>query len=372
MTLSITLSHRFGDFRLEAAFEAPPGVTALFGRSGSGKSTVVNAVAGLLRPDQGRIALGERVLFDSAARVNLPSHRRRMGYVFQDARLFPHLSVRQNLTYGRWFAGSGADPAELGRITDLLGLGALLERRPGALSGGERQRVAIGRAILSDPQMLLMDEPLAALDEARKAEILPYLERLRDELGLPILYVSHSVAEVARLATSIVLLEAGRVVAVGPAARVMADPAMAPVMGLREAGALISARLVGHDGDGLTRLESAGGSVWLPRVAAQPGAVLRLRILAQDVMLATTRPEGISALNILSARIDEIRMGEGPGAIVRLRMGEEALLARVTRRSVQALGLSAGAQVYAVLKSVSVAQDSVGASAMTEMGVAPD
>ncbi|MFZ9200477.1 MAG: molybdenum ABC transporter ATP-binding protein [Paracoccaceae bacterium] len=372
MTLSITLSHRFGDFTLEAAFEAPAGVTALFGRSGSGKSTVVNAVAGLLKPDAGRIALAERVLFDSAARINLPPHRRRMGYVFQDARLFPHLTVRQNLTYGRWFAGAGADPGELGRVTDLLGIGPLLGRRPGALSGGEKQRVAIGRAILSNPQMLLMDEPLAALDEARKAEILPYLERLRDELRLPILYVSHSVAEVARLATSIVLLEAGRVMAAGPAAMVMADPAMAPVMGLREAGALISARLVAHDTDGLSRFETGGGPVWLPRVAAAPGAVLRLRILAQDVMLATTRPEGISALNILTARIDEIRMGDGPGAIVRLRMGEEALLARITRRSVQALGLGTGDQVFAVLKSVSVAQDSVGVTTTTDIGVAPD
>ena len=373
MTLLITLSHRFGDFTLEAAFDAPPGVTALFGRSGSGKSTVVNAVAGLLRPDAGRIVLGERVLFDSAARVNLPPHRRRMGYVFQDARLFPHLTVRQNLTYGRWFARTGTDSSELARITDLLGIGALLDRRPGALSGGEKQRVAIGRAILSNPQMLLMDEPLAALDEARKAEILPYLERLRDELRLPILYVSHSVAEVARLATSIVLLEAGRVMAAGPAATVMADPAMAPVMGLREAGALISATVAAHEDDRLTRLSSAGGPIWLPRLGAVPGHVMRLRILAQDVMLATTRPEGISALNILTATVEEIRLGDGPGAIVRLRlrMGDEALLARITRRSVQALGLGTGDQVFAVLKSVSVAQDSVGATATTDMGMAP-
>lgn len=365
MTLSIALQHRFGDFALQAAFEAPPGVTALFGRSGSGKSTVVNAVAGLLRPDQGRIALGGRVLFDSDARVSLPPHRRRMGYVFQDARLFPHLNVRQNLSYGRWFAGTAGDAGDLGRIADLLGIGALLDRRPGTLSGGERQRVAIGRAILSSPQMLLMDEPLAALDEPRKAEILPYLERLRDELGLPILYVSHSVAEVARLATSIVLLEAGRVVTAGPAAQVMADPAMAPVMGLREAGALISARVVAHEADGLTRLDSAGGPLWLPRLGARPGDRLRLRILAQDVMLATARPDGISALNILSTVIEDIRLGDGPGALVRLRLGDEALLARITRRSVEALGLQPGKAVFAVLKSVSVAQDSVGANAGT-------
>lgn len=220
--------------------------------------------------------------------------------------------------------------------------------------------MAIGRAILSDPQMLLMDEPLAALDEGRKAEILPYLERLRDELGLPILYVSHSVAEVARLATTVVLLEAGRVVAVGPAAQLLSDPGVVPVMGLREAGAMLTARLLGQDGDGLTRFETGGGPLWLPQVTAPVGAVLRLRILAQDVMLATERPRGISALNVLSARVEDIRMGEGPGAIVRLRVGEDLLLARITRRSVGALELAPGKPVFAVLKAVSVAQENVG------------
>ncbi|WP_333818150.1 molybdenum ABC transporter ATP-binding protein, partial [Tabrizicola sp.] len=178
MTLSVSLGHRFGGFSLDVDFEAPSGVTALFGRSGSGKSTVVNAVAGLLRPDRGRIVIDGTIVLDTAAGIALPPHRRRMGYVFQDGRLFPHLTVRQNLLYGRWFAPRTAG-VELPRIVDLLGIGALLERRPGGLSGGEKQRVAIGRAILSNPRLLLMDEPLAALDEARKAEILPYLERLR-------------------------------------------------------------------------------------------------------------------------------------------------------------------------------------------------
>jgi len=359
MTLSVSLQHQLGIFALDVSFEAPPGVTALFGRSGAGKSTVVNAVAGLLRPDRGRIAMDGTVLLDTNLGFALPPHRRRLGYVFQDGRLFPHLTVRQNLLYGRWFGPRGAGP-DPGRIVDLLGIGALLDRRPGALSGGEKQRVAIGRAILSDPQMLLMDEPLAALDEGRKAEILPYLERLRDELGLPILYVSHSVAEVARLATTVVLLEAGRVVAVGPAAQLLSDPGVVPVMGLREAGAMLTARLLGQDGDGLTRFETGGGPLWLPQVTAPVGAVLRLRILAQDVMLATERPRGISALNVLSARVEDIRMGEGPGAIVRLRVGEDLLLARITRRSVGALELAPGKPVFAVLKAVSVAQENVG------------
>lgn len=361
MTVSVAIEQRFGEFVLNAAFDAPAGVTALFGRSGSGKTTLIHAVAGLLRPDRGRISVAGRVVLDSARGVMLPPHRRRMGYVFQDARLFPHLTVRQNLLYGRWFAGrAGGGAAEVGRIVDLLGIATLLERRPGGLSGGERQRVAIGRAILSDPQLLLMDEPLAALDEARKAEILPYLERLRDEVGVPILYVSHSVAEVARLATTVVLLEAGRVVGQGPAAEVLGDPAMAPVMGLREAGAILTARLVAQEGDGLSRLETEGGALWLPRVAAPLGVALRMRILAQDVMLAVERPRGISALNILRAVVEEVRLGEGPGAMVRLRVGEEVLLARVTRRSVGALDLGPGRAVFAVLKAVSVAQGNVG------------
>jgi molybdate transport system ATP-binding protein len=359
MTLSVLVQHTLGNFQLDASFEAPPGVTVLFGRSGSGKTTVVNAVAGLLRPDRGRIVVDGEPVLDTVNGTMLPPHRRRMGYVFQDGRLFPHLTVRQNLLYGRWFAGMKAGE-ELPRIADLLGIGGLLDRRPAGLSGGEKQRVAIGRAILSNPRLLLMDEPLAALDEGRKAEILPYLERLRDELGLPILYVSHSVAEVARLATTVVLLEAGRVVAVGPATEVLADPAMAPVMGLREAGAMLTARLVEQDGDGLTRFETGGGPLWLPQVEAAAGSVLRLRILAQDVMLAVERPRGISALNVLAGLVEEVRLGEGPGAMVRVRVGEEVLLARITRRSVGVLELAPGRPVFAVLKAVSVAQENVG------------
>ena len=282
-----------------------------------------------------------------------------MGYVFQDGRLFPHLTVRQNLLYGRWFAGRGeaADPS---RIVALLDIGALLNRRPGALSGGEKQRVAIGRAILSNPRILLMDEPLAALDEARKAEILPYLERLRDEWHLPILYVSHSVAEVARLATTVVLMEAGRVVATGPTAEILSDPAIAPALGLREAGAMITARVTAQEGDGLTRLETGGGPVFLPRVDAPDGAVLRLRILAQDVMVATERPTGISALNVLKATVGTVHPGDGPGALVQLKVGDDLMLARLTQRSVAALDLKPGRDVFAVLKAVSVAQENVG------------
>ncbi len=365
MTVSITFQHRFksaglvNSAGLDISFDAPIGVTALFGRSGSGKTSIINAVAGLLRPDQGRIAVDGAVLFDSALGVNLPAHRRRIGYVFQDARLFPHLTVRQNLTYGRWFAPKGAGPS-LDQVSNMLGLEALLNRRPAALSGGEKQRVAIGRALLANPRILALDEPLAALDEGRKAEILPYLERMRDSARVPILYVSHQMSEVARLANTVVLIEAGRVTAVGPASDILSDPATAQGLGLRDVGALLPARVAAHEADGLSRLDSAAGPLWLPRVSAHLGAHLRIRVLAQDVMLATQRPEGISALNILPAVVRDLRQGDGPGVLVRLDAGDGVLLARITARSAAALGLVPGAQVFAILKAVSVAQEDVG------------
>ncbi len=202
--LTVAITHRFGDFTLDVAFSAPAGVTAITGPSGAGKTSIINAVAGLFRPDAGEVRYGDEVLFGPG--VWVPPHRRRFGYVFQDARLLPHLTVRQNLAYGAWFAG-GAQ--ELGAVVDMLGIAPLLSRRPAALSGGERQRVALGRALLARPRMLLMDEPLASLDAARKDEILPYLERVRD-LGTPILYVTHAGDEVERLATSVVRVQGGR------------------------------------------------------------------------------------------------------------------------------------------------------------------
>jgi molybdate transport system ATP-binding protein len=205
MTIEVAVEHRFGAFRLEAAFTAEGGVTALFGPSGSGKTSLVRIVAGLLRPDRGRVAVGGRVLLDTGSRVFVPPQRRRIGYVFQEPRLFPHLSVRRNLTFGRWFAPRDEPKPDMAAIVELLGIGHLLGRRPASLSGGERSRVAIGRALLVSPRLLLLDEPLANLDEARRAEILPYLERLRDAARMPILFVSHAVGEVARLANKVVL-----------------------------------------------------------------------------------------------------------------------------------------------------------------------
>jgi molybdate transport system ATP-binding protein len=213
--LTVDVEKKLGEFTVAAQFASAGGATALFGPSGAGKTTIVNMIAGLLAPDRGRIALGDDVLFDSVARVNVPPQRRRIGYVFQEGRLFPHLSVRQNLDYGRRMNGLRRDRAAMERIVTLLDIGHLLPRRPGRLSGGERQRVAVGRALLMKPVLLLLDEPLASLDAARKREILPYLERLRDEAKVPMVYVSHQAAEVKRIVNSVVKLEAGRVVATG-------------------------------------------------------------------------------------------------------------------------------------------------------------
>lgn len=354
MTLKFRLTHAFPDFRLDVALTAPPGLTCLFGRSGSGKTTIINAVAGLLRPDRATITLDGQPLHD------LPPHQRRVGYVFQDARLFPHLTVRGNLTYAPRIRRQPA--RDLDRIVALLGIGALLDRRPGTLSGGERQRVAIGRALLSDPRLLLMDEPLAALDEGRKAEILPYIEALRDELGLPILYVSHTLAEVARLATTIAVIDAGRMTAFGPAAELLADPATAPLLGLRDAGAILTVRIAEQAEDGLTRLETGAGPLWLPHVGGPVGAALRVRVAAQDVILALDRPQGLSALNILPVTVTTLHDGQGPGVLVGLDLGGQGLLARVTRRSVQALALAPGQRLFAVVKAVAVAQRDVGGS----------
>ncbi len=357
MTLSVDILCDLGEFRLRAAFEAPEGVTVLFGRSGSGKTSVVNAVAGLLKPNAGRIAVGDHILFDKSTNTNIAVHRRRLGYVFQDSRLFPHLTVRQNMTYAARVSGKGQREPEA--IAELLGVASLLDRRTHGLSGGEAQRVAIARALLAEPDMLLMDEPLASLDSARKSEILPYLETLRAETGVSILYVTHNMAEVARLASHIVLIEDGAVVRSGSPSDVLTDPDMVRLLGIRDAGAVLSAAVVAQPGDGVTELCVSGGRLYLPAIDAPVGAALRVRVLAQDVMLATTKPEGLSALNILPVTVTSIRRGDGPGVIVQLQAGEDKLLARITRRSADAMRLTDGSVCYAVMKSVAVSQTDI-------------
>jgi molybdate transport system ATP-binding protein len=349
MSLEVDVDHARGSFHVAARFTAAPGLTALFGRSGSGKTTLVDIVGGLVRPDRGRVVVDGQVLVDTERGVFVPSHRRRIGYVFQDSRLFPHLSVRRNLLYGRWFNREAGSATDLASVVDLLGIGHLLERRPQSLSGGEKQRVAIGRALLAHPQLLLMDEPLAALDEARRAEILPYIERLRDERGVPILYVSHSVAEVARLATTVVILTDGKVTAVGPVADIL------PLADSGDGGSVLDATVVRHDeAFQLSVLTSAAGELQVPRLSAPPGAPVRAYIRARDVMLSLKPPEEISALNVLAGRVAAVEASaNGAQAEVKLDCNGAALSARLTAKSVQRLALAPGKPVYAVIKSVS-------------------
>jgi molybdate transport system ATP-binding protein len=355
MTLAVDIRHRLGNFPLETSFTTGSGLVALFGRSGAGKTSIVNIIAGLIRPDHGRVAIGDEVLVDTASGTYVPRHRRRIGYVFQEGRLFPHLTVQQNLLYGRWFVPPAERRGDFGRVVELLGIGAILERRPGRLSGGEKQRVAIGRALLASPRLLLMDEPLASLDEARKAEILPYIERLRDQSRVPIVYVSHSIAEVARLASSIVLLSDGKVAASGPTAEIMHRLDLFPLTGRAEAGAIVEATVERHDDAfGLTELTSLAGQWKLPRLDAPIGARLRLRVRARDVMLAKSAPSDLSALNILPGVVSAVGGGQGPIVDIRIDCNGDALVARLTRYSVERLGLAPGAQVFALVKSVAL------------------
>jgi molybdate transport system ATP-binding protein len=353
MILDVDIAHRQGAFTLQAGFQSNGRLTALFGPSGSGKTTIVNAIGGLVRPDHGRVAVQGRVLMDTKNHVAVPKHKRRIGYVFQEGRLFPHLNVRQNLLFGRWFTPRRERHASFDHVVDLLGIGHLLDRHPSTLSGGEKQRVAIGRALLADPQLLLMDEPLASLDEARKAEVYPYIERLRDEGGVPIVLVSHSVAEIARLATSIVVLSEGRVTASGPASEILRHTNLFAQSGLAEAGALIEAQVVRHeDAFGLTVLQAKAGTLTVPRQDRAIGDTLRVRLRARDIILSVKVPEGLSALNVLPGLISSIEDAEGPSVDAVLDCGGNSVVARVTRKSVAELGLKPGLPVHAIIKSI--------------------
>jgi molybdate transport system ATP-binding protein len=354
MSLMIQLRHDFSPVRIDIAFEAPsPGVTVLFGPSGAGKSTTIAVAAGLLRPDACRVEVDRQVLADTRAGVWLPPEKRRVGLVFQDARLFPHMSVATNLRFGMRRAPAG--PVRFQELVELLGIGALLGRRPHTLSGGERQRVAIGRALLAQPHLLLMDEPLASLDTARKAEILPYLARLKTALRLPVIYVTHALDEVSQLADSLVLIEAGRVVGSGPLPEI-ASRADLPLAQRDDAGALLLCRVAEHDrGRALTRLEGAGASFWVPLLDAPPGEECRIRIPAREVILAGKPPDAISLHNIVPGTVRRIaELVVRRSVLVEIALPRGALLARVTPDAVVRLGLAPGGPVLALIKSTSI------------------
>ena len=346
--IDIAITKRLGDFRLQAQVQAPRGVTALFGPSGSGKSSLINAIAGILEPDDGHIAVSDRILYDRAAEINVPIHLRRVGYVFQNARLFPHYTVDKNLRYGGHHDAS--------RIIEMLGLARLLKRYPRHLSGGEQQRVALGRALMSDPAILLMDEPLAALDAPRKAEIMPYLIRLRDTTQIPILYVSHDISEVARLATTIVMMRDGGVICSGSTQDILSDPELVPIIGARDAGAVIKAKILRIDPvEDLTTVQFSGGEIVLPGALGLVGQGVRLRIPAQDVILSRHKPEAMSAINILPVTITKLTFGKASGVAVGLMAGKDRILARITGHSVKRLDLKQGDEIYAILKATAVA-----------------
>jgi len=371
--IEVEVAKRLGSFAIDARFAAAEtGIVALFGRSGAGKTTIVNALAGLMRPDRGRIAVAGEVLFDSARGIDVAPERRRVGYVFQEGLLFPHYSVRGNLLYGRPRDGAGT-PVAFDQVVSLLGLERLLERKPDTLSGGEKQRVALGRALLADPRLLLMDEPLASLDAPRKAEILPFIERMRDEFRIPIVYVTHAMDEIVRLADTLVLLSEGKVAAVGTVEDLTSRLDLRPLTGRYEAGAVIRAEVVEHDAAyALTRLAFPGGRINVARVDLPIGAKVRVRVHARDVVLATAPPTGLSIRNSFAARIVEIAPERGPNVDLRLDIGTEAqpvmLWARITRRALEELKLAPGSRLHALVKTVALDR---GSFARYEPGAPP-
>ncbi len=370
--LDVRLHRRQGSFQVDAAFaSAEAGVTALFGPSGSGKTSIVRMVAGLARPDGGHIRLDGQPLFDDGSqggkRVDLPMERRHVGYVFQEGRLFPHMSVRANLTYGQRLVPAAERRIGFDAVVELLGIGALLDRRPAKLSGGEKQRVAVGRALLTSPRLLLMDEPLAALDANRKQEVLPFIARLPREFSIPILYVTHSMDEILRLADLLVLMRDGRSVAVGRVEDLLNRPDLRPLTGVAETGAVIPAHLRGHDARfGLSHLDTAAGPLVVERLDLPPGTAVRARILSRDVSLAAERPIGLSVQNVFRGTVRGISGGEASHVEVDIDAGVP-ILSRVTRKAAAELGLDVGRTVYALVKAVSIARADLG-----EHGETPD
>jgi len=352
---AVDVRKRRGTFELDARFGSPtPGVVALFGRSGSGKSTLVHIVAGLLDADAGRVMIDGRLLLDTETGVNVPPQRRRIGVVFQDARLFPHLSVGGNLNYGRKRA---APPffVTLDAVADLLGLTSLMDRRTHQLSGGEVKRVAIGRALLSQPSLLLLDEPLSALDASRRGELLPYLESLRDELAIPMAYVSHDFDEVLRLATHLVLLDRGRTVAEGNLAAMSLNPELRAIIGADAVGAIIEGTVLGTDAaSGLTRVGIGRGELKLESQGAAAGTKLRIQLLARDLIVATSAPRDLSVRNVLEGTVHTVAEDSGGSDLVTIDVGGALIMARITHAATRELGLAPGRRTWVLVKSVAL------------------
>jgi len=360
----VDVSLKFRSFELAVAFSSEGGVVALFGPSGSGKSLTLNLIAGLARPDQGRICLNDRTLVDTQTGIFVKSYRRQVGFVFQDAQLFPHLSVRRNLMFGRWFSPRQVRTVDFDSVVATLGIEHLLERSPSHLSGGEKQRVAIGRALLSGPEVLLMDEPLAALDLERKLEILPLIEDVRDEFKVPIIYVTHALDEVARLASKVVVLSAGRVTAIGPPGQVLGMTDSGRGYDRFERSSVLTAHVEAAKSHyGLTELVHPAGRIWLSGLAGPPGRELRVVVRATDVTVATIRPTHLSVRTVLGGTLTSIETDEGPLATLTMTLpGGDQLVALTTRMAVQELSLRCGDQVFALIKTVALDERAVARS----------
>jgi len=359
--IEVVLKKRRGAFTLDVAFRtadpemSSPGVIALFGPSGCGKTTTVHAISGLLRPDAGIVRIGDATLFDSMRGIDVPAERRRIGYVFQDARLFPHLDVLKNLRYGANRAREEGPRIDFDEIVDLLGLGPLLARRPRRLSGGERQRVALGRALLCRPRLLLLDEPLASLDVARRAELLPYLERLRDRLSVPMIYVSHQFEEVLRLATHVVLLEAGRVVAEGDVTAVSIAPELRAAIGSDALGAVVEGEIEAVDSAaGLARLKVGTGRLMIQADELSAGRRVRVQLLARDLILGVEPPRGLSVRNCLEGTIVRLAPDAARTHLVEIDIGGPRLIAQVTTSASAELDLRVGRRLWVLVKTVSL------------------
>ncbi len=357
--LEINIEKKFSDFDLYVNFKSDASVTALFGRSGAGKSTILNVIAGLLKPDNGSVNIDGLMLFDSSSHVDLPAHKRGLGVVFQDARLFPHYDVKSNLTYANWAGGRKAN-LEFSRVVDLLGLEHLLGRKPQNLSGGERQRVAIGRALLSSPQLLLLDEPLASLDIERKRSLLPFLKAIRDEFKIPMVLVSHDPMDVHQLADHLVLIDKGRVIEQGDVREVFASRSMQDMLGERNQSAIIEAKVSGYEQDyGLTVLSvgtlSQDVSLRLHLDSKIGEGPLRLLVHARDVALSLSKPIGTSLQNCLPAVIRDISISDDVQMMIKCDVAGQVLFSRITHKSCDELKLEPGKQVFALIKSVALA-----------------
>ena len=348
-----------GPIPLDLEFEAKAGeVLALVGHSGSGKTTVLRTIAGLWTPQSARVSCAGTDWLDTAAHRNVAPHGRRVGVVFQNYALFPHMTALGNVMAA--VPAAIRDKVAVARDwLDRVNLAEYADRKPAELSGGQQQRVALARALARVPDVLLLDEPFSAVDRMTRERLHAELRALRADLAMPVILVTHDMAEAQVLADRIVVIEKGRVIRQGPTAEVMSDPAALRAMGLRDLASMLTARVLGHDEDGLTELVTATGPIWLPRVAADVGAVLRVRILAHEVILSRDRPVGLSAQNILPAVVDQIVSGEGPGVVVHLAIGTDEVLARITRRAARDLGLAVGEPCHVILKSMSVARDHV-------------